>query len=177
LRRFSADRTVTSSTQPRQNLSDGSDLHPAILPEKSSADGHRIPELDGVRGLAIALVVVYQQAVIEVPGSRLLYYVSLPPHIMWSGVDLFFVLTGFLIGGILLDHRESQSYYRTFYARRIHRIFPLYYLMIALLFAGVWMFPYSPLFAGTMAAPDVSALRSELDRGFHSRSSRIGITW
>jgi hypothetical protein len=53
---------------------------PAILPEKSSADGHRIPELDGVRGLAIALALVYYYAVIEVPGSRLLYYVSLPPH-------------------------------------------------------------------------------------------------
>ena len=144
---------------------------PAILPEKSSAGGHRIPELDGIRGLAVVLVLIYHYAVIQVPESRLLYYLSLPPHLMWSGVDLFFVLSGFLIGGILLDHRESRSYYRTFYARRIHRIFPLYYLMIAVLFAGVWMFPVFAIIGGENAALGVSAVRSELDGGLHSRSS------
>jgi peptidoglycan/LPS O-acetylase OafA/YrhL len=96
-------------------------------------DKGRIPALDGVRGLAVLVVIAFH--------CRELLPVNSPAFLQafsygWSGVDLFFVLSGFLITGILLDTRESPSYFRTFYARRALRIFPLYfvYLVPALLF-------------------------------------------
>jgi peptidoglycan/LPS O-acetylase OafA/YrhL len=92
----------------------------------------RIPALDGLRGIAILLVLLYhglfQLHSSWSPLSRLL----LAGRLTWSGVDLFFVLSGFLIGGILLDAKISHSYFRTFYLRRAYRILPLYILALAL---------------------------------------------
>jgi peptidoglycan/LPS O-acetylase OafA/YrhL len=88
------------------------------------------PELDGLRGTAILLVLLLHY----VTNSRthdgnfgFLYRFAQIFRLGWSGVDLFFVLSGFLIGGILLDNRSSSNYFRTFYARRAYRILPLYY--------------------------------------------------
>jgi peptidoglycan/LPS O-acetylase OafA/YrhL len=152
--------------------------------DTSRAPGKRIPELDGVRGLAIALVVIYHYADVATPLNgvgttlnKLIYYVALPTHLMWSGVDLFFVLSGFLIGGILLDHRQSRAYYSVFYARRIFRIFPLYYLMIALLVAGVWLFPNSPLFRGSMPLWAFPLYAQNLLGDFTRAPVWIGVTW
>jgi peptidoglycan/LPS O-acetylase OafA/YrhL len=94
----------------------------------------RVPQLDGLRGLAILLVVLCHY-VANADHARLGYW---PRHFLsgltvgWSGVDLFFVLSGFLIGGILLDNRDSPRYFRTFYWRRVFRILPVYYLWILL---------------------------------------------
>src|SRR5947209_4890191 len=85
----------------------------------------RIPELDGVRGLAILLVLVWHYFV-DVGGFQTgigswKAHALAPFRLTWSGVDLFFVLSGFLIGGILYDAKASDGYYRTFYGRRVHR--------------------------------------------------------
>jgi peptidoglycan/LPS O-acetylase OafA/YrhL len=90
----------------------------------SRLTGH-LPPLDGVRGLAILLVMVFHVAH-EVTGP-----LSLATGFGWAGVDLFFALSGFLITGILLDARGRPDYYRRFYVRRARRIFPLYYVYCA----------------------------------------------
>lgn len=112
-----------------------------------NSTGGRIPELDGLRGLAILLVIICHY-VANAEHAALGYW---PHHILsaltagWSGVDLFFVLSGFLIGGLLLDARDSPRFFRAFYLRRVLRILPVYYLWIAiyvLLIAGaLWVIP------------------------------------
>jgi peptidoglycan/LPS O-acetylase OafA/YrhL len=94
----------------------------------------RRPELDGLRGIAILLVVIWHYAnfVVINDQSALGRYFSLTTGLCWSGVDLFFVLSGFLIGGILIDNRESRNYWHTFYFRRGCRIFPLYFSVLAI---------------------------------------------
>ena len=87
-----------------------------------------IPELNGVRGIAILLVLLYHfQGPRPASLPRILYA---PLALGWSGVDLFFVLSGFLISGILLDTNSSVNYFSSFYARRALRIFPLYLITI-----------------------------------------------
>ncbi|HEY0701340.1 MAG TPA: acyltransferase [Candidatus Acidoferrales bacterium] len=100
----------------------------------------RIPQLDGLRGLAILLVLLYHYT--SIPGGH--GSTQLAQQIFaigWSGVDLFFILSGFLIGGILLDVRESPNYFKTFYARRFYRIVPLYYAWIGIFFALAIFWP------------------------------------
>ena len=90
----------------------------------------RIPELDGLRGMAI--LAVWLGHYFAAPGEGSVWFLSgYWFRLGWTGVDLFFVLSGFLIGGILLDVRESPTYFQTFYARRLFRIIPLYYAWIA----------------------------------------------
>ena len=102
-----------------------------------SPSSTRVPELDGLRGIAIAMVVLYHAFFLNLDPrfglamGRLLFPIS----IGWSGVDLFFVLSGFLIGGILLDAKDSSNYFQTFYARRFLRIVPVYYATLLCLFA------------------------------------------
>jgi peptidoglycan/LPS O-acetylase OafA/YrhL len=98
----------------------------------------RVPELDGLRGMAILLVVVFHYVKNSVVRTGVLYSLTLAPlRLTWSGVQLFFVLSGFLIGGILLDTKRKEGYYRTFFGRRFHRIFPLYYAWFALFLIGL----------------------------------------
>jgi peptidoglycan/LPS O-acetylase OafA/YrhL len=93
----------------------------------------RIPQLDGIRGIAITLVLLWHFTFDfpTDPGSVGAYLQRLSLF-SWSGVDLFFVLSGYLIGGILIDTREKPDYFRRFYIRRAFRILPLYFLVLAL---------------------------------------------
>jgi peptidoglycan/LPS O-acetylase OafA/YrhL len=98
----------------------------------SFSDRH-VPALDGIRGLAVlAVILVHAQIIwrVEGPGGWLRSIAELGQH----GVVLFFVLSGFLITGILDDSRDSRHYFRNFYARRALRIFPLYYLFLVIAF-------------------------------------------
>jgi peptidoglycan/LPS O-acetylase OafA/YrhL len=102
-----------------------------IVVPKTSSIKTRVPELDGIRGMAILLVLIWHFVVgpIGETSSPLLSFLSRIGMQTWSGVDLFFVLSGFLIGGILVDAKGSDSYFRTFYIRRVFRILPIYVLI------------------------------------------------
>jgi peptidoglycan/LPS O-acetylase OafA/YrhL len=93
-----------------------------------------VSQLDGVRGVAILLVLVWHYfngQVVPEPKSIVSCFTR-AFSLTWSGVDLFFVLSGFLIAGVLLDHRNTSNYFGVFYLRRVCRIFPLYFLLLAL---------------------------------------------
>lgn len=97
-----------------------------------------MPELDSVRGIAILGVLLlhgfyWQYSGLQFSGLPRLALLATAPG--WLGVNLFFVLSGFLITGILLDSRDKPRYFRRFYTRRALRILPAYYLL--LIFLGV----------------------------------------
>lgn len=112
----------------------------------------RLPALDGIRGVAILLVLLCHAVFQMNPESRILKQALVLGRLTWSGVDLFFVLSGFLIGGILLDARDSPSYFKTFYARRAYRILPLYGVMVALFSIRFVPVHWIPHWLGTFSA-------------------------
>ena len=109
----------------------------------------RVKELDGLRALAILLVVAW-------------HYLGAgdgPTSIPWrifivgrTGVDLFFVLSGYLITSILLANTKSPSYFSTFYRRRSFRILPIYYVMLVIYLIGRQLGGSAPatLFGGSL---------------------------
>jgi peptidoglycan/LPS O-acetylase OafA/YrhL len=95
----------------------------------------RLLELDGLRALAILPVLLYHSYPRNVP------VLSALGEAGWMGVDLFFVLSGYLITGILVNTVHREHYYRNFIARRAIRIFPLYYvLLLVIILTAQWMY-------------------------------------
>jgi peptidoglycan/LPS O-acetylase OafA/YrhL len=112
-------------------------LFPAPRQELAAVElprGH-IPALDAIRGLAIVAVTIYRFGGGGDGPARVVESAGLV-ELGSRGVDLFFVLSGFLITGILFDAKGQERYFRNFYMRRTLRIFPLYYaaLVLGLLF-------------------------------------------
>jgi len=91
-----------------------------------------IPQFDYLRGVAVLMVMLFH-ASHDVQAFPMGQYLSLG----WAGVDLFFVLSGFLITGILLDTRDQKGYFANFYARRALRIWPLYFVLLGVMFFAV----------------------------------------
>lgn len=102
------------------------------------SNAKRVPALDGVRGLAILAVLVHHAKLTSLPATVLERVFDSAQIIGAEGVELFFVLSGFLITRLLAESRSQDGYYVKFYARRALRIQPLYYLVLAAFF---WIVP------------------------------------
>jgi peptidoglycan/LPS O-acetylase OafA/YrhL len=103
-------------------------------PRSSSGIGGHIPALDGVRALAILLVIPHNLDTLNITHPGVIFPLVLLMHAGWIGVQLFFVLSGFLITGNLLDAQGADNYFSAFFGRRALRILPLYYTVLLVAF-------------------------------------------
>lgn len=105
-----------------------------IAPSPMEAAAARLPTLDGVRGLAILMVVAHNMSLVNDPHGLMSHALAVVLDRGWLGVQLFFVLSGFLITGILFDSRRDPHHYLSFFGARVLRIFPLYYATLIVVF-------------------------------------------
>jgi peptidoglycan/LPS O-acetylase OafA/YrhL len=131
-----------------------------------------LPELDGLRGLAILWVVLYHCH------PRLLGTWLYPVSIWgWSGVILFFILSGFLITSILITSRDKPHYYHNFHARRALRIWPLYLLVLVVVYLNAPWFIGPTVWDAIRTAPWLAYLFFVQNLFHLSLPPAIGPTW
>jgi peptidoglycan/LPS O-acetylase OafA/YrhL len=149
-----------------------------FLQSAHATNGVYFPALDGIRALALAMVFLNHYADIGILGM---------------GVDVFFVLSGFLITGILLDTRDQPHRIRNFYVRRTLRIFPLYYgvffvlLLLMPVFHWRWnsAWPFWPAYLGNylmfmpewLARPEWMRVSNGQLFGAHDTVLQLGHFW
>lgn len=112
-------------------------------PEQLIPRTRKLAALDGLRGTAV-LVVMLSHLQRFLPATPLMEPAKVLLSYGWIGVDLFFVLSGFLITGILVQSKAATNYFQSFYVRRFLRIFPIYYLTLAIIFGVAIVVPGIP---------------------------------
>ncbi|WP_426527857.1 acyltransferase family protein [Bradyrhizobium sp. McL0615] len=159
-------------SQTQQGLRGSTVRGPAMADNLALQNHDRVPALDGLRGLAVLCVMCFHFGTyggLQADTYAAKMFISLFCN-LWSGVDIFFALSGFLITGILLRQKQGPGYFSRFYMRRTLRIFPLYYVAMIVIFvllpalqlpaldnpgihrvqdAQAWMWAYSQDFAIT----------------------------
>jgi peptidoglycan/LPS O-acetylase OafA/YrhL len=131
-----------------------------------------LPEFDGLRGLAILAVVLYHSHP-RLEGTWL-YGPSLWG---WSGVSMFFFLSGFLITGNLLTVRDKEKYFHNFHARRVLRVWPLYILLLAVVYLNSEWFIGPPIWQAVKAAPWLAYIFFVQNLFHLALPPSIGPTW
>jgi peptidoglycan/LPS O-acetylase OafA/YrhL len=131
-----------------------------------------IPELQGLRGLAV-LSVVFYHCHPRLEGTWV-HYASLWG---WAGVNLFFVLSGFLITSILLEAREKPHYFRNFYGRRALRIWPVYVVVLIVVYLGAPWFIGPTISAAIRTAPWLAYIFFVQNLFHLTLPPAIGPTW
>ena len=131
-----------------------------------------IPELEGLRGLAV-LAVVFYHCHPRLEGTWV-HYASLWG---WAGVNLFFVLSGFLITSILLEARGKPHYFRNFYGRRALRIWPVYLLVLIVVYLNAPWFIGPTISAAIKSAPWLAYIFFVQNLFHLTLPPAIGPTW
>jgi peptidoglycan/LPS O-acetylase OafA/YrhL len=119
------------ATEALSRSSSGSSAPPA-----SETVPDHVPALDGLRGVAVLCVMIYHFGTAHGFGGDAYVTKKILGAFcnLWTGVDIFFTLSGFLITGILLRVKSEPGYFSKFYVRRALRIFPIYYLLLVVVF-------------------------------------------